>query len=387
MVSRRNPASRRRSASRYAAALLTGCLGALACAMSVSAAAAPVALGSPGGTRIDLVECRTGHTLGAIDVPATLSSLPVVDLTRGAVYAATEAGDLQRHPLEPQGSSVSGRLGFVARALALAPGEDGFVLAGGSGIDALSARDSASLAELHRFRHEAPATVAAIVAVEGRQRFVVGFSDHPLLWEIAWDRAAPPVLLGFVHDYRNGEAVPLPGRMTPRPFKLPSATLALVPGASDFELVRVDGQKRLGLVNLDVRREIERLPVDRASAAGWVAPWRVGARRGWLIARPGTATLDVLEATGWQVKSLGEADGEVLALAPAGQGVLIAHRAGQTLAVSRADPGRGTIAALRTGIADARPPLRFLSDGAGCTALIDAGDRWIAGFEAAARER
>lgn len=353
----------------------------------MTATAAPLALGSPGGTRIELVECRTGRALKAIDTPATLSSPPLVDRERGAVYAATEAGDLRRHPLGPSGSVASVRLGFVARALAQAPGEDGFVLAGGSGVDALSARDPASLAELHRFRHEAPATVASIVAIEGRKRFVVGFSDLPLLWEIAWDRAAPPVLLGFVHDYRNGEAVPLPGRMTPRPFKVPSATLALVPGASDFEVARVDAQKRLGVVNLDVRREIERLPVDRASAAGLVAPWRTGARRGWLIAGPGTATLDVLEATGWQPRAFGQADGEVLALAPAGRSVLIARRAGQSLAVSRADLDHANIAALRTDIAEARAPLRFLSDGTGCTALIDAEDRWIAGFEAAAQER
>jgi len=357
---------------------------ALAAPAVALAAGSVLALGEAGSSGITAVDCATGRSLAAVQLPAPLAAPVVAEPSRRALYAVTRGGELLRYALPGLVLEARSPLGLTPRVVAAAPGPEGFVLVGGDGAQPLSARDPGTLAELHRYR--APegagaATTTAILTIPGRQRFVVGFAELPVGWEIAWNRDAPEVMLGLVHDYRMGEALPLPGRITPRPLKFGSPTRAIADGPASYEVARIDTAGRFGVVNLDVRREIERPALDAPGEATRTAPWRDAAGQGWLVAAPAAAALSVLDAASWRVTGRIDLPGEVLSVAPApGPGqALVAHRtADGGVAVARVDARKMLIRPVSSVPAGAQAPLRFVADDAGCTALVDAQGRWLA---------
>ena len=361
-----------------------------------AAAASLIATGAPGARLLELLECATGEPAGRTMLDAPLAAPPVLAADGSALYAATASSELLRLTVPALAPAARTTLAHRPAALAAGSGPDAILLVGGQGEEPLSAHDPLTLAELARYRHRdgKTATVSALMDNPGRSALVVGFGDLPETWEIVYDRAAPPVLLGFVHDYRNNEAVPLPGRLTARPFVVASPTRAFAPGPVPFELARIDDSGALGVINLEVRREIERPavapPGGRERIAAWRAPptdarvadarpgdartgdartgeartgeartgeartgeARTGdartGERGWLAAAPGANALVPLRAVGWRPLPPIRIDGEVLALAPEpwGSRVLVAHRRQGSLLVSSVDPSDGAIARL-----------------------------------------
>jgi hypothetical protein len=231
--------------------------------------------------------------------------------------------------------------------------------------------------------------VSRIAHLPQRGRFAVAFSDRDELWEIDYRRDAPPVLKGLVHDYRSNEAVPLPGRLTARPFKVPGATRDIVAGGVAYEMLRVDARGHIGVVNLEVRREIERpLPALGMPEAAPIVAWSGAGRRGWAFAAaPGQVTL--LESLAWKAGEL-EAGGNVIALAraPGGRQVAALVDGGRSLALVLIDP--------LTARASSREPLdpAFASaralvpsaDGS-CIAAIDDRGRWLGAIASGALNR
>lgn len=339
-----------------------------------------LALGSTGATRIALLDCATGRALAEAAVPAGLAAQPVVASGGGAVYAATRARELVRFGVPALAEQARATLDFEADALAAADGADAIVLAGGHGAGALSAHDPATLATLQRYRLPEPFTVSAIRDLPDRRRFAVAFADLDEAWEIAYDRDAPPVLQGLVHDYRSNEAVPLPGRLTPRRFALPNPTRALLDGPVPYELARIDASGALGVVHLDVRREIERPALSAAPQPGRVAAWRDGARRGWLLSPSGAAEAERLESGTWKVTGRVAAPGEILAMASSAGRALVAYSVAGGVAVATADVAGGRFGAPLARVRAPSLPLRFVAGTGGCVALVDRDDRWLAGF-------
>lgn len=398
-----------------------------------AAAASLIATGAPGARLLELLECATGEPAGRTMLDAPLAAPPVIAADGSALYAATASSELLRLTVPALEPAARTTLAHRPVALAAGSGPDAILLVGGQGEEPLSAHDPLTLAELARYRHRdgKTATVSALMDNPGRSALVVGFGDLPETWEIVYDRAAPPVLLGFVHDYRNNEAVPLPGRLTARPFVVASPTRAFAPGPVPFELARIDDSGALGVINLEVRREIERPAVAPPGGRERIAAWRVpptdarGAdarrgdartgdartgERGWLVAAPGASALVPLRAVGWRPLQPIRIDDEVLALAPEpwGSRVLVAHRGQAGILVSSVDPSDGAIARLavlpgtpgehaapardnRTGPAEgaakggAHPPRQGQAAGlrlvrgsdARCVALLDADGRWL----------
>ncbi|MCL4702224.1 hypothetical protein FBR03_03425 [Betaproteobacteria bacterium PRO1] len=358
--------------------------GATAAAAKAQARMALVAIAAPGARQFALLDCASGRGVASATMPAELAAEPVAAPAGNALYASLRGGALVRYSLPGLHEQAHLELGFEASALAVGDGPDAVVLAGGHGADAMSAHDPVNLVEVHRFRISQPFTVAAMRDAPERRRFLVAFADLAEAWEIAYGHDAPPVLQGLVHDYRSNEAVPLPGRFTPRRFELPGPTRALVAGPTSYEVARLDDTGALGIVNLEVRRQIERPVIAPPGEADRIAPWRGDTRRGWLIARRGASHADVLDASDWSVSTSFEAGGEILALAAAGGRVLLAVATRDGVGVSLVDVSRRVAEPLATGIADARLPLRFVQGTGGCVALLDRDLRWLAGFAAPA---
>ena len=364
---------------------LTGCAsGALADEPpgSGAPAGAPalLALGSAGATRVALLDCASGRALAEAAVPAGLAAQPVVASGGGAVYASTRGRELVRLGVPGLGAQARTALDFEADVLAAADGTDALVLAGGRGPGALSAHDPATLARVQRYRLPEPFTVSAIRDLPARRRFAVAFADLDEVWEIAYDRDAPPVLQGLVHDYRSNEAVPLPGRLTPRRFTVPRPTRALIDGPVPYELARIDTAGALGIVHLDVRREIERPALSAAPQPGRVAAWHDGARRGWLVAAPGAVDAERLDSGTWKVTGRVAAPGEILAMAASAGRVLAAYAVAGGVAVAAADVAGGRFGEPLARLRAPSLPLRFVAGTGGCLALVDRDDRWLAGF-------
>ena len=100
--------------------------------------------------------------------------------------------------------------------------------------------------------------VSAVRWLQQRRSFVIAFDTLPELWELSVDPNAPPLFDGLVHDYRMGEAIGSPGFLGVRRTRLDAAVRSLDADArGEAYLVVSAGKERL-IVNLDVRRVVER---------------------------------------------------------------------------------------------------------------------------------
>lgn len=410
-------ARRRRVGTRIRYAALAALLGA-GCAAPAQApsgapagdvaafAAAPssvVVLVEPDRLRLRALDCASGREAGVFALPAHApgGSVPLALAPEGdAAFVVTDARELLRLSLPQLSVQAAHTLAFDATSLAASGGVDATVLAGGTAVAAgpdtatLSAHDAGTLRSVHEYHFDdgRRASVAAIVDRAARSRFVVAFADLDEIWEIDYARDAAPVLRGLVHDYRMREAIELPGRYTPRPFAVPGATRALVGGTAAHEVLRIDGSGALGVLNLDVRREIERPPGGKLPGAERVAPWQGRHSRGWAFADEGANALRVLQAGSWTFTPPLPVGAPVLAVAPSEDGgVLLALQQETGLALALADVETRRVRPLGVVPARGRPPWRWIAGTGGCVALVDASGRWRAGvtreMRAAARDR
>ncbi len=102
------------------------------------------------------------------------------------------------------------------------------------------------------------AAVVAVRFVAARRSFVIAFDTLPELWELSVDPDAPPIHDGLVHDYRMGEAIGSPGFLGVRRTRLEAPAQSLDADARGEAYVAVNAGKARLIVNLDIRRVIER---------------------------------------------------------------------------------------------------------------------------------
>jgi hypothetical protein len=111
-----------------------------------------------------------------------------------------------------------------------------------------------------------PSAVTEIRHASPRRSFVIAFETLAELWEVSYDAQAEPIYDGFVHDYKMGEGIAIPGFLNPRRTKLEQPLRALAfDDSGAFVLGRAsdgaDGRAQLHLVQLDIRRVIARFAV------------------------------------------------------------------------------------------------------------------------------
>jgi hypothetical protein len=103
-------------------------------------------------------------------------------------------------------------------------------------------------------------TVSAVRWLPQRRSFVIAFDTLPELWELSVDPNAPPIHDGLVHDYRMGEAIDAPGFLGVRRTRLDAPVRSLDTDARGAAYVTAQTADARLVVNLDVRRVIERHP-------------------------------------------------------------------------------------------------------------------------------
>lgn len=343
---------------------------------------AAVVLGAREATSVRSLACASGHPLARFALPAPASASLALAPDGQSAYVAVHGARLLRLKVPALAPAAQATLRFDATSVAVAGGPEAIVLAAGAGNVLASAHDPVTLAAVYEFRlpDDARASVSAIVDRPGRSRFALAFSDLDEAWEIAYDRNAPPVLAGLVHDYRMREAIELPGRFTPRRFALPNATRALVGGSTPAEVLRIDAADAIGVLQLDVRREIERPAIAQPPPAHRIAAWHAAHGRGWALADPGARALRVLQAGAWRLVDPVALDGEVLAIAADDGPLLLALAQPERIALVRLDVETRHARTLASVPRAGSAPYRFARGTQGCLALVDANENWIAGL-------
>lgn len=344
----------------------------------------PVVFVDVGARRLSAISCAQGRPLGALPLPEAGGPGPGLWLdperTQVVVVGSTSLFTVDATRFAVRRST---RLPIEARHAALGTGPDGvIVVAGptlGSGEPAswrMIALDRDDLTIAHEWT--LPSALSALRAETSRSRFLVTFAALPLAWEVDWSRAAEPVLKGLVHDYRGGEAVPLPGRFTPREIPLPAPARRVIPGAAGVEVVHVDATGRGTILNLNVRRVTE--PIDLVGAR-WTLPYGDLTSRGWLsITADGRVWR--IEAPSGRRQDLEPLGAPTLAAMSIGSQALVALRdepsGGAILRLS--GPGLGQRQRMPMPVGTAVPPLEWFPSMSGrCAALIDAAGRWLTG--------
>jgi len=390
---------------------------ALACALPAAPAAQPAAsgavagsapafdagswllIGNPGARRMALADCPSGRILAEAQAPAGLAAMPVLAGFPGGLapmadrqagtppppplaYAITIESELLAYALPALRPQAARRLPLEPGQLAVSTADAGLVAVGGSGPTPLLVVDGRTLADVHVYRPDRPTAIAALEHVPGRASFIAGLAQPesaPEVWELAYAADAPPVFKGLVHDYRMGEAIPLPGRFTPRAAPVGSPTAALIAGTAPYEWLRVDSTGQVTVLHLEVRREIARLPA--AADGGWLAAaWQGDGVRGWLVGVRGARVLESFESGSWRRANRIELPGPLLALRAFADGgsalAALGHDRGTALVVI---DGRRLQPTERQVVA-ARPESARLSasrDGR-CIALVDEAGHWLA---------
>ena len=377
----------------------------LACVCAVPGAAAPAASGDwllsgrPELADIGLFACSDGRRLAEAVLPEPAATDPAFALDGTQAVAVTEAGRLIAYALPSLRETGRQQLSMRPTQLAVSEPEGALLAVGGSGAAPLVLFDAATLAKRHEYRPEQASAVSSIVHAGSRSSFVVGF-ERPVegaeVWELAWRTDAPPVFKGLVHDYRMGEAIPLPGQFTPRVAPVPTGTLALVAGVRADEWLRLGVDGVPGVLHLEVRREIVRLVQLRGADSSWqAAAWTANGARGWLVGSRGAHRVHVLRAgNDWRAESQIALPGSLLAMAgfagDASVVVAVDESAGggvpppliASVRMYRLDPATASLqpaAGRNRAVAPAERPVRLQRSRDGrCIALLDAGGRWIA---------
>jgi hypothetical protein len=149
-------------------------------------------------------------------------------------------------------------------------------------------------------RRGATSRVTRIVEAPSRKSLIALLADLPEAWELLYDPDAGPVFDGLVHDYRMGEGLATAGPLPVRRIVLdvPLADGLFSPDHAYF--VGGAGEGRVHVVNLDVRRVIERLRVDGDPAPERGLSWTAGGVLRFAFPDLRAARVHVLAADGWR---------------------------------------------------------------------------------------
>jgi len=193
------------------------------------------------------------------------------------VYFASRDGWISKFDLYNLRFTVEVRAGINTRNLAVS-GDGRYVMVGNylpHTLVVLDARDL-SLAKIIPVADDNGKTSRVSAVYDGgpRKSFIAALKDIPEVWEIPWNEDHEPIYPGYVHDFRMGEAIALPGPFPVRRIKLDDV---LDDFFFDPPYNNLIGAAREGrgaqVVNLLVGRKIADLPLSGLPHLGSGITW------------------------------------------------------------------------------------------------------------------
>lgn len=143
--------------------------------------------------------------------------------------------------------------------------------------------------------------VSAVYDAAPRKSFIAALKDIPEVWQISYDKDAPPVYEGLVHDYQYGEGIPVPGPFPPRRIRLDDY---LDDFGFDQAYDHIIGSSRDGgkgqVIHLDVRRRIATLDLPGLPHLGSGITWSYQGRT--VLATPNLkeGVVSVIDMDSWK---------------------------------------------------------------------------------------
>lgn len=256
------PCPERRRLLRFAAA----CVAGLPWVAPAATAPGAMLLLDDEGRRLALLDATSLAVLRRWPADGAVHGQPAFTPDGLHAFVALRDGAIARHGLGAGAQAARAHAGADPRGLALSADGQWLLAAHGAALT-LFDRD---LQPVRRYPGasldgKVTSSVAAVFHAAARRSFVVAFDTLPELWEISYDRAAPPIFDGLVHDYRMGEAIASSGFLGVRRTPLEEPFTALTLDASHRQVLGAAAGGTLAVLNLDVRRRIARLPFAAAS--------------------------------------------------------------------------------------------------------------------------
>jgi mono/diheme cytochrome c family protein/DNA-binding beta-propeller fold protein YncE len=143
--------------------------------------------------------------------------------------------------------------------------------------------------------------VSAVYDAAPRKSFIVALKDVPEVWELTYDSAAAPVYEGYVHDYRQGEAVAEKGPFPIRRIVLDDVLDDFFFDAGYDHLIGASREAGKGqVVNLNVRRRIATVDLPGLPHLGSGITWEFEGRP--VLATPNLkdGVVSVIDMKRWQ---------------------------------------------------------------------------------------
>jgi cytochrome c553/DNA-binding beta-propeller fold protein YncE len=221
------------------------------------------------------------------------------------VYFASRDGWISKYDLWRLAPVAEIRAGLNTRNAAVS--SDGrYVLVGNYLPHTLVVLDAADLAVIKvlevKDRNGRSSRVSAVYDAAPRKSFVAALKDVPELWEISYDDRAEPIYDGLVHDYKMREGIALPGKLNPRRAPLDDVLddFFFAPGYAYLIGAARDGGEGQ-VVNLDVRRRVETVPLPGLPHLGSGISWQRDGRT--LMATPNLkqGIVSVIDVQSWKV--------------------------------------------------------------------------------------
>jgi hypothetical protein len=121
-------------------------------------------------------------------------------------------------------------------------------------------------------RRGAAAPCARVLDATSRRSFVIVLDALAEAWEVSYADRPEPVYEGLVHDYRMGEGLADTRRFALRRIPLDTPLEGAWIDASGKHLLGALGERRIDVINLDVRRRVDSLDLDEPAGAGAQRP-------------------------------------------------------------------------------------------------------------------
>ncbi|MEW9898691.1 cytochrome D1 domain-containing protein [Chitinivorax sp. PXF-14] len=218
------------------------------------------------------------------------------------VYFASRDGWISKFDIWNLKLVAEVRAGLNTRNIAVS-GDGKYVLAGNYLPQTLALFDAdLKLLRSYQVASESgkPSRVSAVYDAAPRKSFVVALKDLPEVWEIPYDKEAPPTYKGYVHDYKMGEALALPGQFTPKVIELDTVLDDFFFDQSYSHLIGASREGRAQVVNLDIRRKIADLDLAGMPHLGSGITWEWQGKP--VLASPNLkdGTVSIIDMTTWK---------------------------------------------------------------------------------------
>jgi len=221
------------------------------------------------------------------------------------VYFASRDGWISKYDLWTLAMVAEIRAGLNTRNAAVS-GDGRYVLVGNYLPHTLVVLDAANLAVIKvlevKDRNGRSSRVSAVYDAAPRKSFVAALKDVPELWEISYDDRAEPIYDGLVHDYKMKEGIAIPGKLNPRRAPLDDVLddFFFAPGYAYLIGASRDGGQGQ-VVNLDVRRRVETVPLPGLPHLGSGISWQRDGRTVMATPNLKQGIVSVIDVGSWQV--------------------------------------------------------------------------------------